>query len=190
MAGLPMEGILDPGVPVGKEVYLDVLGAAEDRKIPWRRARAGDSLNLDGVALRVLSPAPDSARGMPDGEVDANEASLVLELRFGAFSALLTGDAPVGAEASFVGAMLSERVQLLKVGHHGSATSTSPELLARISPETAIISVGRRNRYGHPHPAILRRLEGAGTTVFRTDRSGTIRVKARPDGSYRVVEIG
>jgi competence protein ComEC len=176
---------------VGKGVFVDLLRAVEDKGVPWRTARAGDSLDLDGVALRVLSPARDKGdSGAPEDVQDANDASLVLELRFGSFAALLTGDAPLSAEASFVGEMLSERTQLLKVGHHGSATSTSRELLARSAPEVAIISVGRRNRYGHPHPVILGRLEGTGVRVFRTDRSGTLVVKARRDGSYRVIPGG
>ncbi|MFC1661751.1 DNA internalization-related competence protein ComEC/Rec2 [Gemmatimonadota bacterium] len=188
---LVVEGVADPGLPAGKEVFLDVLETAAQKEVPWRILRAGDSLVVDGVVLRVLGPerifpgtAGDSTfSGTEEG---VNAASLVLELRFGAFGALLTGDAPVSSEERFLDRVLSSRVQVLKVGHHGSATSTSRELLERVCPEAALISVGARNWYGHPHPDVLRRLEAAGAQVHRTDRSGTLVLKARRDGSFRV----
>jgi competence protein ComEC len=175
--------VVDPGTAVGKEVYLDVLEAAQERGIRWGVRGSGDSLNFDGIALRFL--APDSA-GRAQAVSDANAASLIVELRYGAFTALLTGDAPVEAEERALEGLLSRRIQVLKVGHHGSATSTSPALLERGRPEAAIISVGRRNRYGHPHPGILERLEAGMVQVFRTDEDGAVVLKARRDGSYRI----
>jgi competence protein ComEC len=137
------------------------------------------------VALRVLWPPAFGKEG-PLGPDGANEVSLVLEVRYGSFAALLTGDASVAVEEAFLPLLLSPTVQLLKVGHHGSLTSTSPELLARSTPKAAVISVGRRNRYGHPHPGVLRRLEEAGVEVLRTDRSGTLTLRARRDGTFEV----
>ena len=134
-----------------------------------------------GPVLRA--PEPWEPPGPEDG---SNGASVVLEIRYGDFSALLTGDAPVASESRLVRRLLSPRVQILKVGHHGSATSTSSELLERADPETALISVGRGNRFGHPDPAVLARLEGGGAQVYRTDRGGTLRVRARRDGTYSV----
>jgi competence protein ComEC len=121
-----------------------------------------------------------------EAEDGANALSLVLELRYGEFSALLTGDAPVAVEEAFLSRILSPRIQALKVGHHGSRTSTSPELLERLSPEVALISVGGRNRYGHPHGEVLRRLEAEGVGVFRTDRLGTVWLRARKDGGFEI----
>ena len=77
-------------------------------------------------------------------------------------------------------------VQLLKVGHHGSRTSTSPELLEALHPEVAVIPVGWQNRYGHPHGEVARRLVRYSETVLRTDRHGSVRVVARRDGSVSV----
>lgn len=183
--GIPLDGMGDPGHAAGKEVYLRVLEAAEGRAIPWRVLRAGDSLDLDGIALRVVAPAPDATP--PSGLAgDPNASSLVLELRFGAFTALLTGDAPAREEEAVLPRLLSARAQVLKVGHHGSRTSTSPELLERVRPRVALVSVGRRNRYGHPHRTVLEALDGAGVEVRRTDLEGTLVVRARRDGSYRV----
>jgi competence protein ComEC len=188
---LPVLAVLDPGEAAGKDTFVDVLEAAEARGVPWRVVGAGDSLNLDGVAVRVVGPEGEGREGAPRtaGAVDgSNDSSVVLEIRFGAFAALLTGDAPAAGELLFLPRLLSPRAQVLKVGHHGSHTSTSQELVERIRPETALVSVGLRNRYGHPHREVLDRLQEAGARVLRTDRNGTVVVRARRDGSYRVFE--
>jgi len=179
----PVRAVLDPGVATGTEVFLDALEAARERGVPWYVMGAGDSLNLDGMALRVLAPGDLEEDGADN---ERNDVSLVLEIRFGAFAALLTGDAPAASEERFLQRLLSPRVQVLKVGHHGSATSTTRELLERANPETALISVGKRNRFGHPHPAVLDLLRQAGTQVFRTDLGGVLVVRARRDGSHAV----
>ena len=75
---------------------------------------------------------------------------------------------------------------LLKVGHHGSITSTAEAFVEAVRPQYALISVGARNRYGHPDPQVLARLERAGARIFRTDRQGTVLLTARPDGTVRV----
>lgn len=200
LRGLRVRSVADPGHAVGKESFLEALEAARERGIPWRVLQGGDSLEVDGVAFRVLAPEGVGEAGGADGEgggegaggrpspgtgreEDPNDRSVVLELRYGAFAALLTGDAPVAAELGFLPRLLSPRVQVLKVAHHGSRTSTGSELLERTAPEVALVSVGRRNRFGHPHPEVLERLEGAGVRVLRTDREGTVSVKGRRDGT-------
>lgn len=182
----PVEGVLDPGRPAGSEVFIGALEAAMEHAVPWRSAEAGDSLNLDGMALRVLAPDGRERGREEGGEGGNNGASIVIEVRFGAFSALLTGDAPTLSEDRFVSRVLSPRIQVLKVGHHGSSTSTSAQLLERTSPEVALISVGRRNRFGHPDRSVLARLRAGGASSFRTDLAGNLAVRARRDGSYSV----
>jgi beta-lactamase superfamily II metal-dependent hydrolase len=135
------------------------------------------------MALRVLAPRPRGEWGEEEGN---NDVSVVLELRYGAFSAILTGDAPLESEEDFLPRVLSSSSQVLKVGHHGSRTSTGPELLERINPETALISVGRRNRFGHPDREVLSRLQEAGVRVHRTDLGGSLVIRARRDGSYGI----
>jgi competence protein ComEC len=177
---VPVTSVLGPGIPAGTEVFIDALAAAAATERPWATVRAGDSLNLDGMALRVLAPE-DSLPGLT--EEGNNAASVVLEIRFGSFSALLMGDAPGFSEDLLLPRVLSDRVQLLKVGHHGSSTSTGKALLGRIKPEVALVSAGRRNRFGHPHSAVLTRLRRSGVEVFRTDQHGSLSVRARWDGS-------
>jgi competence protein ComEC len=179
----PVGGVLGPGLPAGSDAFLDALEAAQEAKLPWGTLTAGDSLDLDGVAVRVLAPRPRDDWGREEGN---NDVSVVMELRYGAFSTLLTGDAPLESEERFIPLVLSASNQVLKVGHHGSRTSTGLELLERIHPEAALISVGRRNRFGHPDPEVLSRLQAAGVSIHRTDLGGSLVVRARRDGSYGI----
>ena len=121
-----------------------------------------------------------------DGVEDPNHISAVVRVRYGSFAALLTGDAGAEAEGELVrrfGGGL--RSQLLKAGHHGSTTSTSAAFLGAVQPELVVISAGRRNRYGHPHADVLRRLAERGVRVARTDREGTVSVLADAAGQWR-----
>jgi len=182
---LDVGAVLDPAVAVGKEEYQSVLAAAASVGAPWVGAHVGTRFDLDGVSVVVL--APEAQTGILSGtDVDANDQSVVIELRYGSFRALLTGDAPASVERRIVSDPSSEPVQVLKVGHHGSTTSTASEAVGAWRPDLAIISVGGRNRYGHPAREVTDRLERAGAWILRTDRHGTITVRGRRDGSYTV----
>jgi competence protein ComEC len=180
LRGTRVARILDPGQPQGNEGLLAALEAARERSVPWTFASTGTVLRLDGLELEVLHPTGPPA----SPEVDPNDVSVVVVLRYGAFNALLGGDAPRHVEERIV-----DRVgplDVLKVAHHGSATSSSSVFLERVRPALALISVGRGNGFGHPHPQVLARLQAAGARVLRTDLVGTIRVRARADGSWTV----
>jgi competence protein ComEC len=129
----------------------------------------GNPRSFGGATVEVLAPCP-----RVDPALGANDGSLVVRIAFGAHAALLVGDAEHEAEARLVGAGLP-RATLLKVGHHGSATSTGEALLAAVQPTFAIVSCGTRNRFGHPHPTTLAALEARGIDLARTDRSGEVR---------------
>lgn len=103
-----------------------------------------------------------------------NDYSVVARLDCGETEFLFMGDAEKGVEEILAGDI---RAEILKVGHHGSRSSSSAEFLARVQPEVAIISVGERNRYGHPHDEALARLEELGVGIYRTDIEGSIVVK-------------
>jgi competence protein ComEC len=180
LTSLDVRAVYDPGLPASKADYVTVLEAAAARGVPWRAARAGERIEVDGVALQVLHPA-DS---LPPN-VESNATSVVIHLTYGQFDALLTGDAYTDVDRALAPTL--GHLEVLKVGHHGSDTSTDSLLLARTRPELALISVGRMNRYGHPSPRVVARLERSGADVRRTDLEGTLSVLARPDGRYRVV---
>lgn len=165
---------LDAAYAGDAERYRASLRLARERGIPWRRVHPGDSLQVDEVTITVL--APDSV--WTASLDDPNEASTVLRVRVGRVRFLLTGDAERGEEGWLLGRDPSLlRAEVLKVGHHGSSTSTTPEFLAAVRPCVALVSVGAGNRYGHPSPAVLRELAQARATVLRTDLLGSVVVR-------------
>jgi competence protein ComEC len=167
--GVPITLAVEPGELFADSAYDEWLAALAAHGTRWRAARAGTTWTVDGVNFRVLHPPTPWPR---QGE-DLNEDSIVLELSFGDFRALLMGDAGFVAESALVAGL--RPANLLKVGHHGSRTASSAEFLAAVQPQAAIVSVGR-NRYGHPAPETLGRLSGAGAAVWRTDYEGTVTV--------------
>lgn len=121
-----------------------------------------------GCEVEVLNPGQGLGEQLSD-----NELSVVLLLRFGEFSALLTGDAGAVVEESLVALGIGE-VDVLKAGHHGSRSSSTVPFLEKIRPKIAIVSCGARNVYGHPHPGVLRNLRSVGAQVWRTDQHGAV----------------
>ncbi|MGH2465487.1 MAG: ComEC/Rec2 family competence protein, partial [Candidatus Limnocylindrales bacterium] len=145
----------------------------------------GDRLRLDSIALRVLWPDRDAVpRDPPDGGTSINNVSIVLLGSFGAQRFLLTGDIEQEIDPILLSRGLP-RVDLLKVAHHGSRTSSTDAFLDAVRPKVAIVSVGAQNPYGHPAPATLERIEARGARLYRTDRNGS--VEATLDG--RTLEV-
>jgi len=152
--------------------YASLLRDLRARGVPIRRPPdlCGPARDLGGARVEVLAPCPEP---LPD--VGANDNSFVLRLTFGHRSALLVGDAEHDEEARVLRAHpRGLRSDLLKVGHHGSRTSTSREFLEAVSPSLAVISCGVRNRFGHPHPDTLATLDALGVPFLRTDRGGEV----------------
>ena len=145
-----------------------LLRKARALKIPIVLHKAGDSLEIGGAKLAVLAP-PRDAEAHPSRP---NDESLVVKITYGATSALLEGDAEKKTEKQV--AQENPQADLLKVAHHGSSTSTIPELLAAVHPKFAVISVGARNVYGHPRQEVLERLAEAHVLTYRTDMNGAV----------------
>ena len=162
------ELVLEPGEPLGRPLYLEFLAGVQASGARWHPARAGDRIEVDGVVLEVLSPDSVWLR-LP---LDVNEHGVVLTVTYGAVRVLFQADAGLPVEGRLAGTV--GRVELLKVGHHGSRSATSDAWLDELAPHEAVISVGRRNRYGHPTPEVLGRLVTRGVTILRTDERGTI----------------
>ncbi|WP_437998022.1 DNA internalization-related competence protein ComEC/Rec2 [Sorangium sp. So ce185] len=153
-------------------VYARLLADLRRRGVPVVRPASlcGRPRVLSGATIEVLAPCPELH---PDR--GANDNSFVLRITYGARSALLVGDAEHEAEDALVsrhGAAL--RADLLKVGHHGSRTSTGAALLAAVDPSVAAVSCGVRNRFGHPSPEVLSRLSARGVAIARMDRGGAL----------------
>ncbi len=154
--------------------YRALLAEAAQLGITVRHLRAGDHMEWNSVAISVLAPTPAYENPGPP----VNNDSLVLHMQFGQASALLEGDAEAPSEHAMADAARSGRSApigpdtLLKVGHHGSRTSTTPEFLSLVAPRDAVISVGAQNTFGHPRPEILGRLADAHARLFRTDQFG------------------
>jgi competence protein ComEC len=152
--------------------YATMLAGLRARGVPIKRPATlcGAPHRFGGATVEVLAPCPGY---LPDE--GANDNSLVLKITYGQRSVLLVGDAEHDEEQGLLrrgeGVL---RADFLKVGHHGSKTSTSAEFLAAVRPETAAISSGVRNRFGHPYPTTLATLKAAGVEVLRTDRGGEI----------------
>jgi competence protein ComEC len=168
---------VDPGRTPETDPYRRLLDAVALEGATLETAEAGLSIPLGGGAtLEILYPsAADRAAPLPDGDV--NNGSVVAILRYGSFEALLTGDAEAPVEALLAARGLLEPVDVLKVGHHGSDSGTTAELLAAIRPSVAVISLGEDNEYGHPHRSTLDHLAAVpGLRVYRTDRDGSVEI--------------
>lgn len=170
--------VLDTGRDYPNPTYPRFLELARaEPRARFVEARSGQRLRLDVTTVfTILYPtAGDVAGPLPEGDI--NNASVVGLLRSGGFSALLTGDAKASVEAMLAERGLLSRVDVLKVGHHGSRFSTSPPLLDATRPAAALISAGFGNAFGHPHQATLDHLGAIpGLRLHRTDLEGSIEV--------------
>lgn len=166
--------IMEPGVEADNSAYQEIKNLIREKNIQYIFARRGMRVNLgDGLYLDILFPDRDVS-GM-----DTNNASIVAKLVYGNNSFLLTGDSPDEIEKYLV-SLNSESLKsnVLKIAHHGSRTSTSEIFLGYTKPDYAVISVGKDNKYNHPHQEILDRLNQFGISILRTDEKGTIKIKS------------
>jgi competence protein ComEC len=136
------------------------------------RPVAGDALDYSGAHIIVLSPPSDYR-----SETLGNNDSLAFQIRYGSRSFLLTGDMERPMEGRILSQGLASPADVLKVGHHGSRTSTIQPFLDLVNPSVAIVSAGFENSFGHPHPDVLKRLEEQHAAVLRTDQDGLVTVE-------------
>ncbi len=162
-------------------IYARIQALLRDRGIPvlGPAELCGERLR-GGVRVQVLSPCPSVRAGL-----GANDNSLVIRLQLGKRAFLFTGDAEEEAEAHLVAGGAELAADFLKVGHHGSRTSSTPAFLDAVRPSVASMSTGVRNRFGHPHLPTLEKLRERGILGLRTDRFGAIRIET--DGNTLAV---
>lgn len=162
---------IDAAFAGATDAYRASLDSAAAHHVRWQRVHPGDTLQLDGVTFRFL--APDSA--WTAALDDANLASTVLRVEYGRVSMLLVGDAEQPEEQWLLDHVAPAwlRADVLKVGHHGSRTSSSAPFLDAVQPRLALVSVGRGNSYGHPSPSVLAEFARRAVPLLRTDVAGT-----------------
>ncbi len=167
--------IADSGQTYGGHAYRDCIGEARTEAVPIVYPRARDRwVTSDGVVLRFIGP---SLPLIANSRNDINENSVAFTLRYKAFCMLFTGDAGAAAEERFLDEGVDLRCTVLKVGHHGSAYSSTPAFIEAVRARYAIVSVGRHNLFGHPSPSTLETLLRAGAAIYRTDEHGAIVVE-------------
>lgn len=169
LAVYPTGAVYAPTKTYSSNVFDDFVHYADQQRLDITIPAPGDSLSLGSAAVTVLGPVRSYA--------ETNDTSIVVRADYGENSFLFTGDMEVAAENDMLdhwGSRIGWEVDVLKVGHHGSDTSTGYRFLYETNPDYGVISVGEGNSYGHPQEAILSRLRDAGVTLLRTDRLGTI----------------
>jgi len=165
--------IYDSGQTTTTALYRQYLSLVNKKNIPFTVVTPGTEIVIaNDIKLKIFAPTKPFIT-----ESALNNNSIVAKLIYNKFSILLTGDGEKDSEAHMLksyGAELKSTV--LKAGHHGSNTSSTPEFLKVVGPEAAIISVGANNDYHHPHPSTLKKYEQAKLKVYRTDQDGTVSI--------------
>ena len=162
--------------PVGDPEYDELMRVADRRRIPVATVRRGDEFSISSVKLHVLNPITNSDPG------SQNNSSVVMKIEFGSRSFLMTGDIERTTEANLIADDCDGiRVDVVKVPHHGSKSSSTDAFVDCTRPKVAVISVGRRSRFGHPHADVVQRWRDAGVEIMRTGESGTITMETDGD---------
>lgn len=162
---IDVDKIYLPQIQTNTKTYEDVLKAIQNKNKKINSLKKGDILQVGVAKFEVMT----------DSILDKNNLNLssnIIRMEFNEVSFLFTGDAEIQNEKTITW----PQTDILKVGHHGSKTSTSLNFLKQIKPKYAIISVGNDNDYGHPNKEILDRLKSVGTEIFRTDECGTVEI--------------
>lgn len=174
--------IYDNGQAANTAMYRNYLKNIKAKNIAYKALKKGDTITLaDDIHFDVLSPDTIFTKDNTDGISESgltNNNSLVCKMTYGNFSIMFTGDAQKEAEAqilrSYKGAELKS--DIIKVGHHGSKTSSSPAFIKAVAPKAATISCGQGNKYKFPHEPTLNTLKANNVEVYRTDRNGSITI--------------
>jgi competence protein ComEC len=163
--------VIKPELEKTTQVYKRMMEAINAEGCNVYNALPGETYSLGEFNMFILGPDPNNTK------LDSNNMSIVIRATWGDTTALLTGDAEEPAETSIMKTYSANNLgsMLLKVGHHGSKTSSTAEWLKAVNPTIAVISCGKNNKYGHPHAEVLDRLAPyVGESIYRTDELGSI----------------
>ena len=156
-----------PQTETNTKAYKNFKKKAEEQNVEIKHPNVGDEIQLGSSTVEFLGPVDENGK-------DLNSTSIVLKITYGNTSFLFTGDAESDEEEEILNSGADLKSTVLKVGHHGSRTSTSYPFLREVMPQYAVISVEKGNSYGHPNEETLSKLSDAGVEVYRTDESGDI----------------
>ncbi len=166
--------VLETGVNHSIPEYAEWRELLKEKDVKVITAKSGQRVQFsESARLDILTPFENFAGA---SRPNVHDAMLVSRLAHGSTTVLLMGDAEKSLEYRLLYSGDDLDADILKVGHHGSKTSSTVEFLAAVSPEIAVIQVGRKNRFGHPVEEVLERLEASGAKILRTDRDGDIRI--------------
>ena len=172
--------VYDNGMPSTSKIYLNYMKKLKAKGIVHKTLKAGDVVDFgSGASFHVFAPTESHQQeGQQKGyKHDPNNESIVGKLVFGEFAMMFTGDAEKKEETAIVAGFDTElKAQVLKAGHHGSKSSSSKEFLRVVQPETALISCGAGNDYGHPHKETMKKYKALNLKIFETDKNGTITI--------------
>ncbi len=171
------------GIDPDSEAYRALLAEARELGVTVRHFHAGDGFAWGAERVEVLAPFA----GYANAGTPKNDDSLVMRVEFDKGSVLLEGDAEGPSERAMVAGGRVRPVTLLKVGHHGSRSSTTEDFLGAAAPKDAVVSVGKGNTFGHPRGEVIGRVAGAGTRLYRTDEFGLTTFLIGRDGGIREV---
>ncbi len=168
MKAIPVKEIIDPDVVHSTTAFEDYLDVIDAKDIKFTVGRAGMKRDLGGGAeMKIIHPSSPSSSHL-------NNASIVCRVTFGTVSFMFTGDAEQAAESQVLNRGYTLDSDILKIGHHGSRTSTTQAFLNAVNPNVSVIMCGKHNQYGHPHDETLNKLSNAGVDIYRTDLQGHI----------------
>lgn len=161
------DNIYAPKTEANTKAYKNFKKKAEEQNVEIKHPNVGEKIQLGSSTVEFLGPVDENGK-------DLNSTSIVLKITYGNTSFLFTGDAESDEEEEILNSGADLKSTVLKVGHHGSRTSTSYPFLREVMPQYAVISVEKGNSYGHPNEETLSKLSDAGVEVYRTDESGDI----------------
>lgn len=165
-----VDEIYDSGMSYTTELYLNCLTVVDKKKIKYKIPDSSKNIKADPrVKIRVLHPSKDW-----EYAENPNDNSIILHIRYKKVSFLLTGDMEDVVEAYLMEEGVELKSTVLKVAHHGSDTSSSDDFIDAVSPEIAVISVGKNNKFGHPSPSVIASYQDQDVKILRTDFDGEI----------------
>ena len=189
LRGMKVQELVDAGTPTLSPPYLKLLKEVEILKINYRVVKEEDGLDWDpDLKVEVLGPPKEILQKRGKIDKNINDQSIVLKITHGGNTFLFPGDIEKRAENDLVEKLGHElRCKVLKAPHHGSKTSSTDEFLDAVNPQIAVISCGRRNKFHHPDPSVLQRLEERKISTYRTDKDGTVELTS--DGKDISVKV-